>query len=190
MFTCKLCKRPGLTTPADLPGGPICPRCADLLAQTAPRLLAACRAAEELLSRLWTPNAPTVAEIALLREVRWRGSARDLALVTLLLQTGLRVSEACKLALEDIDLGERKGLLRIREGKGQKERVVPLNSDARRALQVYLAGRPAAGHRRVFVGQVWQQIAADLEVIYSKRESKARGNYVANRIKFLYQWRV
>lgn len=67
MFTCKICKRDGLTTPADLPGGPICPRCADLLAQTAPRLLAACRAAEELLSRLWTPNAPTVAEIALLR---------------------------------------------------------------------------------------------------------------------------
>ncbi len=40
---------------------------ADRLAQTAPRLLAACRAAEELLSRLWTPNAPTVADLALLR---------------------------------------------------------------------------------------------------------------------------
>lgn len=67
MFTCKICHRSGLTTPANLPGGLICHRCADRLAQTAPRLLAACRAAEELLSRLWTPNAPTVAEIALLR---------------------------------------------------------------------------------------------------------------------------
>lgn len=40
---------------------------ADRLTQTAPRLLAACEAAEELLSRLWTPNAPTVADLALLR---------------------------------------------------------------------------------------------------------------------------
>lgn len=40
---------------------------ADRLAQTAPALLAACEAAEELLSRLWTPNAPTVADLALLR---------------------------------------------------------------------------------------------------------------------------
>lgn len=40
---------------------------ADRLAQTAPALLAACEAAEELLSRLWTPNAPTVSDLALLR---------------------------------------------------------------------------------------------------------------------------
>lgn len=69
MFTCKICKRDGLTTPADLPGGPICPRCADRLAQTAPRLLAACEAAEELLSRLRTPGVAIQPSQQL--EMRW-----------------------------------------------------------------------------------------------------------------------
>jgi site-specific recombinase XerD len=91
---------------------------------------------------------------ALLRKVKDRGRNRDIALVTLLLNTGLRLSEVCTLQLEDIiDLSERKGSLRVREGIGEKERTVPLNADARCALRAYLAKRPAADHRYVFVGQ-------------------------------------
>lgn len=93
-------------------------------------------------------------QAALLRKVKARGRVRDIALVTLLLNTGLRLSEVCELELEDIiELSERKGLLRVREGKGEKERTVPLNADARRTLQTYLSNRPAADHRSVFVGQ-------------------------------------
>lgn len=66
MFTCKICKRDGLTTPSNLPG-PICHHCADRLALAGPAMLAVCSAAADLLGRLWTPAAPTVAEIALLR---------------------------------------------------------------------------------------------------------------------------
>jgi site-specific recombinase XerD len=93
-------------------------------------------------------------QLALLRKVKERGRTRDIALVTLLLNTGLRLSEVCELQLEDIiELSDRKGSLRVREGKGEKERTVPLNADARRALQTYLSNRPAADHRYVFVGQ-------------------------------------
>jgi integrase/recombinase XerC len=66
---------------------------------------------------------------------------RNYALVTVLAETGLRVSELCGLRRDDLELRERSGQLRVRQGKGRKERVLPLNSNARRALRVYLADR-------------------------------------------------
>jgi site-specific recombinase XerD len=66
---------------------------------------------------------------------------RNYALVTLLLESGLRVSEVCALLLGDLNLRDRSGRVRVREGKGRKQREVPLNSNARRALRLYLAPR-------------------------------------------------
>jgi integrase/recombinase XerC len=72
-------------------------------------------------------------------------SARDLALVEVLYGAGLRVAELCGLDLGDVDLA--RGELRVM-GKGSRERVVPLPSAARAALERYLAEeRPGAGRR-------------------------------------------
>jgi len=68
---------------------------------------------------------------ALLRAVERSGRSRDLAVVRLLLNTGLRVQELCALTWQDIALSERKGLLTVRHGKAAKHRQVPLNHDAR-----------------------------------------------------------
>jgi integrase/recombinase XerC len=70
---------------------------------------------------------------------------RNYALVQLLLQAGLRVSEAAALRLEDLEIHERQGRVHIRGGKGNKERYVPLNATARRALHAYLEAREATG---------------------------------------------
>ncbi len=69
---------------------------------------------------------------------------RNYAVVQLLLQAGLRVSEAAGLRLEDLEIRERQGKVHIR-GKGNKERSVPLNATARRALQAYLNEREEPG---------------------------------------------
>ena len=69
---------------------------------------------------------------------------RNYAVVQLLLQAGLRVSEAAALRLEDLEIHERQGRVHIR-GKGNKERYVPLNATARRALHAYLDVREATG---------------------------------------------
>jgi integrase/recombinase XerC len=69
---------------------------------------------------------------------------RNYAVVQLLLQAGLRVSEAAALRIEDLEIRERQGKVRIR-GKGNKERYVPLNATARRALQTYLDEREETG---------------------------------------------
>lgn len=78
-------------------------------------------------------------QLALLRAVQRRGKPRDIAFVTLLLHTGLRVSEACALAVDDVFIGERSGRVVVRRGKGDKLRKVPLNVTARRALLAWLA---------------------------------------------------
>lgn len=66
--------------------------------------------------------------------------ARDLALFELLYGSGLRVSEAVGLNLEDLDLTER--WLDVR-GKGRKERQVPFTSRTAEALERYLPERKA-----------------------------------------------
>lgn len=71
------------------------------------------------------------------------------ALLGLLAVSGLRISEAIGLKLEDVDLGE--GLLTVRGAKLGKSRLVPLHVSTRQVLANYklrrddfLAGRPAS----------------------------------------------
>lgn len=94
------------------------------------------------------------AQYALLRAVQERGKARDIALITLMLHTGLRVSEVANLRRGDVRISPRQGTLTVRGGKGGKYRTVPLNADARKALGAYLEERPAIrGEDFLFVGQ-------------------------------------
>ncbi len=85
-------------------------------------------------------------------------AVRDEALLNLLLYTGLRVSEAAVLWVEDVVLNERSGKVIVRSGKGRKYREVPLHREARRALAAYLAVHPDDGRdgpcdRPLFLGQ-------------------------------------
>lgn len=61
-------------------------------------------------------------------------SIRDRALIELLYGTGARISEAVGLAVDDID---ETNFVRLR-GKGSKERIVPIGSYARDAIDAYL----------------------------------------------------
>ncbi len=61
---------------------------------------------------------------------------RDRAIVELLYGTGMRRAELAQLDLGDVDFEERQIL--IRQGKGGKDRVVPLGRKAKEALSRYL----------------------------------------------------
>jgi integrase/recombinase XerC len=68
---------------------------------------------------------------------------RDAAMLELLYGSGLRVSELVGLDLGDVSLDQEQ--LRV-FGKGSKERIVPLGSQAKAALGRYLAWRHELGH--------------------------------------------
>lgn len=70
---------------------------------------------------------------------------RDRALLELLYSSGARISEAVGLDVDDVDSNERTVLL---NGKGGRQRIVPVGRPALEALQAYLVrSRPALAGR-------------------------------------------
>ena len=63
---------------------------------------------------------------------------RDKAIAELLYSSGLRLSEICKLDLEDIDLKERTCVV---TGKGNKTRIVPVGTKAIQSLRDWIIYR-------------------------------------------------
>jgi integrase/recombinase XerC len=66
--------------------------------------------------------------------------SRDKSILEVLYSSGIRVSELVELDISDLDLQE--GVLRVR-GKGRKDRLTPIGSQAIKALQRYFEMRQA-----------------------------------------------
>ncbi|GAA1987221.1 site-specific tyrosine recombinase XerD [Microbacterium pumilum] len=103
------------------------------------------------------PKALTIDQVERLLDAPDRDSPqglRDRALLELLYATGARVSEVVQLDVDDLAHGD---VLRVR-GKGSKERIVPVGSYARAAIDAYLTrARPELSRRgratpRLFLG--------------------------------------
>src|SRR5258708_7907010 len=99
------------------------------------------------------PRAISVADVERLLEAAGTGAGprplRDRALLELLYATGARISEATALDIDDLDLAapvlSAPGPPAVRlSGKGGRQRIVPVGSYARQALEHYLVrARPA-----------------------------------------------
>lgn len=116
---------------------------------TAPRVP---RALPGVLSRREADELLTVAEVA--ADDGDPVGLRDRAMLELLYATGIRVSELCGLAVDDLDRARRT--VRVL-GKGAKERSVPYGVPAERAVDDWLVrGRPglltAASGPALFLG--------------------------------------
>jgi integrase/recombinase XerD len=126
------------------------------------------------------PSTLTMAEVAqLLNHPKGRGpvAARDDVLLELLYATGLRVSEAIDLKIQNLNL--LSGFL-ICLGKGRKERIVPLGETARQKLSDYLAHtRPLLLNQRrthdLFIGRGGRRLSRQSVWYLLKKHARAAG---------------
>ena len=80
---------------------------------------------------------------------------RDTAMITLLLQTGIRLSELTRLKLSDVHLPEA---IEIAGSGSRKGRTIPLISKACEALKAYLTARPASKYPSLFLNMFRQPL--------------------------------
>lgn len=88
------------------------------------------------------------------RGSRRKSAIRDYAILELALQTGLRISEVCSVSMKDMEFSTKTtvGHVRVRKGKGGKERTVTLNDAAEKALKAYMDVRPKnTGYQELFL---------------------------------------
>ena len=79
------------------------------------------------------------------------GHPRDFCILTLFLQTGIRISELCELRLEDIDL--TASTLHVRVGKGMASRTIELEKKSTRSLKTWLSLREASPYDHLFLNR-------------------------------------
>ncbi len=69
---------------------------------------------------------------------------RNYAIIITLYRAGLRVSEICDLGLPDVNFETE--LIYVQQGKEDKDRYVPMDSDIKRALESWIAIRPESNY--------------------------------------------
>jgi integrase/recombinase XerC len=113
-------------------------------------------------ARAPAPHTLTRAEsaqlLAAVRAARPSLAARDLAIIQLMLQAGLRVHQIAALRVDDAILTGRRARLRVR-GNGAT-RLIPLDAPVVRALRAYLPTRAAIpGVENLFLSQRGQPLS-------------------------------
>ncbi len=103
---------------------------------------------------------------------------RDRAVLELLYGSGIRVGECERLDLQDLDLAQ--GILFVRNGKGRKDRVVPLAGRAALAVEAYLKeARPElvsdSREHAVFLTQQGQRLTVKAIQTLVRAQVKAAG---------------
>ena len=78
---------------------------------------------------------------------------RDLAVVILLLGTGIRLSELVGLTLDRVNLEQSDRNIKV-QGKGNKERIIPLTTEVANILEQYLKKRPDVTSNHLFISRL------------------------------------
>ena len=84
--------------------------------------------------------------------------SRNRAIVLILLDTGVRLSEMVGIRLSDID--NDRGYIKVL-GKGEKERVVRIGKTAQKALWRYLVYRPQNGKQQLWLSEEGKPLSGE-----------------------------
>ncbi len=106
--------------------------------------------------------------------------ARNIALLAVLLDTGLRANELCSLERADVHLSPEDSYLLVREGKGRKQRTVGLGKRARLALARYLRTHTGS---HVFIGLRGPLTPSGLDqTLYALRDLAGQQHFVGVKV--------
>lgn len=94
------------------------------------------------------PRILTKTEYRALRDA-CRGDARMSAVVELLLQTGMRISELAAMEIADVDL--ERNIITVQPQNSRGARRIPLNTAAKQSIMDYLTVRPRAREKNIFL---------------------------------------
>ncbi len=124
-----------------------------------------------------TPNILTQTECQLLSEA-CADNLRDKAIIELLLQTGIKLSELTRLTLNDIDLessGDQiSGFVRVLGSRAKKDRIIPLNTVAYQAVNDYLVTREGSVYSTLFLNRFGKPLGdRGVQKVFRKYLAKA-----------------
>jgi site-specific recombinase XerD len=124
---------------------------------------------------------------ALMRAVREEQKPRDIALMTLLLRTGMSLTQLTELTLSDLDLPSDDthaphalryhswGSLRQGGRRSSRQQEVTLDEISRKALDAYLAIRPKSLHPQLFLTSLGTPLSLQGACYLVKRYARAAG---------------
>ncbi len=115
------------------------------------------------------PQGLTRAEVRkLLREAELRNDSRAKTIMSLIVYTGARLSDAVNIEISDLMISDRSGTVFYRYGKGSKQRTVPLPLNARKALSEYIKTRPPVDNQKIFTGERGSLNNRGIQAIFEK----------------------
>jgi site-specific recombinase XerD len=136
------------------------------------------------------PRVPVLPQDAMDRLVRATAGTsyadlRDRAVIMLLVDSGLRRSELAALLVEDVDPVAR--MVRVREGKGDVDAIIPFGQDTADALRHYLRAR--ARHRDAdlveTVGVRSDRLRSGLPLFLVDVRGGRRGGITGEAVRFI-----
>ena len=136
------------------------------------------------------PKGLKTAEVRkILREIELRQDHKAGACIGLMLHGGLRASEVVGLELDDLVVGPRSGQVVCRQGKGNKQRIVPLSVEARRLMQAYFETRPPVDCQEVFIGERGALTYSGLRAICLKYAAITGVAFTAHKLRHTFAHR-
>lgn len=137
------------------------------------------------------PYVPTEEELKHYYNIVWQmRNTKHMVLIKVLLYTGVRVQELVNLKIEDVDFDRCQ--IRINQGKGGKDRIVPFPQDFREILMLFTNAEKATGavylfesnRKKAFTTRGIRKILAN----YAKEAGMAESISPHKLRHFLFTW--
>jgi site-specific recombinase XerD len=110
---------------------------------------------------------------------------RNTAILSIFLDTGLRLSELANLTIDDVNIDD--GSLLIRHGKGGKQRIVRIGTKAQKALWKYITLYRKTDSNRLFINRSGESLGLlGIKILIKRLGDKAKVKVHAHQLRHTF----